>query len=196
MTNCVYTSASASDARVNCRQLTAEQIAIDEHYRPDIATSALVDQGLATDGCGETDVYSGQRIYNGRVDIGAVEADWRGQYASDIARKPAFSVTAVSPEVEESAGVVQLPEGASFVAQWTNAGSSSIPYSVVLRLAAGSSATVTLNGETLAVCDTEGLHELKFDNALAVNELRFACTAGTAEIVSASRKPGVMIIVL
>ena len=195
MTNCVFTSGTVSAAMVNTRKLTAAEIALDADYRPDRATSALVDQGTADADFGETDVYGGQRVYNGTVDIGAVEADWRGQYAADISGKSAFDVTAATPDVVEAAGVVQLPAGASLDAAWGGGGSGTKSYTVTLRLAADSAATVRLNGETLAVCDTEGLHELKFYNPLELNALTFSCTSGTAEILSSARICGATIVI-
>ena len=194
LTNCVFTTGTVSGTMVATRKLTAAQIALDANYRPNRATSALVDQGTDTVDYGETDIYGGQRVYNGTVDIGAVEADWRGRYAADISGKGAFEVTAASPDVEEVAGVVQMPAGASLDAAWTGDGSGTRSYTVTLRLAADSAATVRLNGETLAVCDTEGLHELKFYNPLALNALTFSCTSGTAEILSSARIFGTTIV--
>ena len=195
MTNCVFTSGTVSASMVNTRKLTAAQIALDAAYRPDRATSALVDQGTADADFGETDVYGGQRVYNSTVDIGAVEADWRGRYAADISGKAAFEVTAATPDAKEVAGIVQLPAGASLDATWRSDGSGTKSYTVTLRLAADSAATVRLNGETLAVCDTEGLHELKFYNPLELNALTFSCTSGTAEILSSARICGATIVI-
>ena len=193
MTNCVFTSGTVSDAMVATRKLTKAQIAIDANYRPDRATSALVDQGTAAVDFGETDVYGGQRVYNGTVDIGAVEADWRGQYAADIGGTRAFSVTSASPEVVESGDIVQMPAGSTLESSWTNGSARNRHYSVTVRLAAGSSLAIALNGEQVASYDTEGTHEFKFDNALALNALMFDCTAGTAEILSSERAMGIAI---
>ena len=195
MTNCVFTSGTVSANMVDTRKLTAAQIAIDANYRPDRATSALVDQGTAAVDYGETDVYGGQRVYNGTVDIGAVEADWRDQYAADISGKHAFSVTAATPDVVETAGVVRLPAGASLDAAWRGGGLGTKSYTVTLHLAADSAATVMLNGEPLATCTTEGLHELKFCNPLELNALTFSCTSGTAEILSSERVCGMKIVI-
>ena len=194
MTNCVSTSAIASAPRVNCRQCTAAEIALDDKYRPDRATSVLVDQGLADVDCGETDVYGGQRVYNAAIDIGAVEANWCDKYAADISGKRRLAVTAASPDVVESAGIVTLPEGTTLDAQWTNEGTRSLRYTVQLRLAADSSATVTLNGEPLASYSAAGTYDLEFDNANAVNDLAFTCTSGTAEILSSQCERGVILI--
>lgn len=201
MTNCVFVSSTTSDRRVNCRKLSAAQIALDADYCPDLATSAAVDQGLDGVGCGDTDVYGGQRVYNGRIDIGAVEADWRGRYAADICGKKAFSVTAASPGVEEAedvleaSRVVRLPEGSTLSAAWSNGGAGSRRYGVKLRLAADSAVTVALNGEALASFSAEGEHELSFSNALAANGLAFVCAAGSAEILACSRETGMAVVV-
>ena len=154
MTNCVSTSAIASAPRVNCRQCTSPQIALDADYRPNRATSALVDQGTSEADFGEKDVYGGQRIYNGTVDIGAVEADWRGQYAADMGGTQAFSVTAASPAVVESDSIVQMPAGSTVESCWTNISARGRHYSVTVRLAAGSSLAIALNGEPVAAFDT------------------------------------------
>ena len=169
----------------------------DANLRPVIGANEAIGAGdlsLLGDADKEADCDGGQRVYNdGKLDIGALEADWRPRYAADISSKNIFSVTAASPEVVESAGVVRLPAGATLDAQWSNRGEEKRFYTVQLRLAADSAAAVVLNGETLATCSTAGIHELKFDNALALNSLSFSCTAGTAEILSAEWFKGMTI---
>ena len=171
----------------NSYQKSAAELAVDENYMPMIGSNAAVDTAdptLYTDG-GDRDAFGRQRVYNNALDVGAVEADWRAKYAADLSGKRAFSVTAASPEVVETgSGAVQLHEGTTLNAEWSSNGSRNRHYAVTLRLGAGSEVTVTLNGEPLATCNTEGTHELKFDNALALNALAFACTSGTAEILS------------
>lgn len=185
MTNCVYLASTTSDARVRCRTLTAAAIALGVDYRPDRAASALVDQGTADAAYGETDVYGGQRIYNGTVDIGAVEADWRGQYAADLNARKSFEVTEASPDVVETeAGAVRLAAGETLAAQWNGAGARR-HYSLALHLAADSAVTVTLNGVSTTY-DTAGLHEFKFDGADSLQSaVQIACTAGTADLLAA-----------
>ena len=164
-------------------------------YTPVIGANAAVDAGDASicKDTGGKDVYGNQRVYNNALDIGAVEANWCDKYAADISGKKSFAVTAASPEVIESAGVVQLPEGATLDAQWTNASGRNRLYTVQLRLASESAATITLNGEPLGSYDTEGLHEIKFNNAQALNALNVTCAAGTVEILSAQRMSGTAI---
>jgi hypothetical protein len=51
------------------------------------------------------DVSGGQRIYNGRVDIGAYEYDWRASYARTL-HPSRCSVDSASPEVVQGEGKV------------------------------------------------------------------------------------------
>ena len=119
--NCVYISTANSSGAayfhpVNCIQTNATSVAeeIDATTRKIVShTSWLVDAGateyVATGG--NTDLGRGQRIYNGAVDIGPFEFDWRKQYARDIGR--ALDVTFASPGVFESSRHIALPDGES-----------------------------------------------------------------------------------
>ena len=168
-------------------------------YTPVIGANDAVDAGdiSTTREDSGKDAYGRQRIYNGgKIDIGAVEADWRPRYAADISGgKRRFAVTAASPDVVESAGVVQLTKGTTLVAQWTNEAARNLRYTVQLRLAADSSVAVTLNGEPLASYRVAGTYDLEFDNALVLNSLSVVCTAGTAEILSTRCAKGVLLVI-
>ena len=60
---------------------------------------------------GDKDVNGGQRVYNGAIDIGAVEYDWRPDYKELLTDSRRLAVTAASPEVEAAVGGVYLPGG-------------------------------------------------------------------------------------
>ena len=72
-------------------KVTASQIAVDENYRP-VAGSLAIDAGSAEYRTMPTalaasenlDFAKGQRIYNGALDIGAGEFDWRGVFGSKL----------------------------------------------------------------------------------------------------------------
>ena len=174
----------------------AASLRLDGEFRPVLGANVAIDRGdisLLPASDRATDIRGGQRVYNNALDIGAVEADWRAKYAADISGERAFVVTAASPEVEESAGVVQLPAGTTLTAQWRNSGLRNRNYAVALRLAEDSSVTVMLNGEILSTCSAAGTHELKFNNALALNALSFVCTSGGAEILSGDSLVGTIV---
>ena len=100
--NCIYTNAAAVNAELDSAT-----------YKIKSRTSWLVDAGAteyATRG-GDKDFAGGQRVYNGAVDIGPHEYDWRTRYSEDIDRRA--EVTYASPEVVEQDGRVTLPDGAA-----------------------------------------------------------------------------------
>ena len=100
--NCIYTNTAAVNAELDAATRKIKS-----------RTSWLVDAGAtkyATKG-GDTDFGGGQRVYNGKVDIGPFEYDWRERYAADIGK--AVEVTRASPGVVEVEGRVTIPDGAS-----------------------------------------------------------------------------------
>ena len=93
---------------------------MDENYRP-VAGSANIDVGANFSLSGdpeETDFYGTQRVYNGTVDIGAVEHDWRPQYKSDLGGSKRLTVSAVSSNALHTASGVQLSDAQSLEAVW------------------------------------------------------------------------------
>ena len=81
----------------------------------------MIDAGDATAyaDIGERDYAGGQRIYNGKIDIGCYEYDWRPRYASLLGALT-VSVTAASPETEATADGV-LVRGGTLELAWTAA---------------------------------------------------------------------------
>jgi hypothetical protein len=104
--NCVFLSGKQRYTLVDCLVTNAEGIAVDTNYCPTLGTSVLVDAANEdyTDisKFGGKDALGGQRVYNGVIDVGAVEADWRAKYAADISKRGELTVTNASPEVVES----------------------------------------------------------------------------------------------
>ena len=181
----------------NSYQKSAAELAVDENYMPVIGSNAAVDAAdptLYTDG-GDKDAFGGQRVYNGAMDVGAVEADWRSRYVADLGVRRGLEIIDVSPEVvETAANAVRLGEGTSLVAQWNNSASRARHYSLVLDVAANSAVTVTVNGVSTTY-DTAGRHELKVDlTAGSENALAFSCTSGSADLVGASCLDGTAIV--
>ena len=100
--------------------VSVDEVALDSDYAPVIGSNVAVDAG-ATDLVPDTllsspDVNGGQRIYNGTIDIGAVEADWRPTYAAALGAL--VSVTAATENVTLADGKVRLSSDDSITGTW------------------------------------------------------------------------------
>lgn len=103
------------------RNIVVEKVELDADFRPvnlsgkavDAVTNEYASYRMACPPtCDVTkDLFGGQRVYNRVQDIGARDADWRGKYAKDIARRN-LAVTEASPETAENAdGKVEIAKG-------------------------------------------------------------------------------------
>lgn len=129
---CEFVSAFNLDA--NGRP-SKESCAVDAGYNDATAVKLMADM----------DLDRNQRIYNGTVDIGCYEYDWRGEYAKDLGHKAITAVTVASPEVRENAdGKVELADGARLVFKWPGKGS---PRMAEFDISGGGELTVTETGK-------------------------------------------------
>lgn len=158
----------------NCVFATEAELELDSDYRPLSRTSAVVDAGSNIWVKTAVDVFGTQRIYNGTVDAGAVEFDWRGRYA-EILGVPSLSVESASADVRENEGKVRIPAGAVLEASWkrTFSGNSPTVYTMNAQNDGQSSLAVELNGSPYGELDNGGL---TFSNREITNAIVFACT--------------------
>ena len=133
---------------------------------------------------GEYDLSGVQRVYNGCLDVGALEADWRPRYAKDISGNSAFTVVSASPSaVENEAGKVRLENGSELEAEWEPAGRRR---SVRVEVTGSGTLTVALGGDVRTVTEADGLSELKFPRVNGSTELSFTYAGdGFANILRA-----------
>ena len=126
---------------------------------------------------GDTDLAGGQRVYNGAMDIGCYEFDWRPKFAADLGK--GVAVASASPEVFEGAGgVVTLP-GGSLEAGWSNAAGKQRGYSGTMRVTGNGTLTVTRNGEAFrTVTSADGEQTFQFFSSAALEVLAFAYAPG------------------
>ena len=125
------------------------------------------------------DIDGGQRVYNGKIDIGPNEYDWRGDFARAIG---GVSVTKASPEVTTNAlGKVRLPDGA--VLEMSVAGKDARRISFAVD-GGELSATGGINDETFTA---DGLYKFVPPAALTFS---FAGDGGYADIIEVINKPG------
>ena len=211
-TNCIFAVANASTDYPYSEYIgpgsmlvTDASQRVFDGYTPVIGANAAVDAGdvsMNIDADGK-DVYGNQRVYNGQIDIGAVEADWRPNYTVDIARKGGIVVAEASPGVYEvtngTARVVRLTEDSDMEIVFNNSLRSRYATNVLtLSMPANSSAVVTVDGmeeAAYAAGDAAETYEYKFiGHAGSVASVRVDCTSGSVDVVAANRLFGMVTI--
>ena len=199
-TNCFFIASNSGGYAdwlgYNSVLTNAAALAIDEHHMPVIGSNIAIDAADAAlnEETSVTDALGGQRVYNGALDAGAVEADWRVRYRADIGKRRGLSVTSASPEVEETdAGNVRIISGTALEAVWANSDGVERHYSITLNLDEGSEVAVSLNG-AVTTYNTAGRHSFGFVGAAgSENKIKIDCTLGSADIISANALIGMFI---
>ena len=115
-----YLAAPGTAVREN---VIIAQVELDDDYVP-TKDSVAVD-AIPLKDCAEhlsgTDYFGNPRVCNGAMDIGAIEYDWRGEYARLLGSRR-LTVVAASPEVVAAADGVTVPGGAKLAAVYTAPG--------------------------------------------------------------------------
>lgn len=175
---------------------TAE-LAVADDLMPVVGANAAVDAANA-DGYDaamwdELDVYGNPRRVNGRrLDVGAVEADWKATYSKAIGRR--FTVTAADPDVELVDGGVSIPAGASLAATVGRADRANVAY-VVKATVNGKSCAVTQDGAA-APSLAPGVNAARYETgATGLTELVFTADAlGSTVLASIKSDSGALFI--
>lgn len=204
-TNCVLSTETAANLAkvadnkptVDASSIVSDDLSVDGSLAPVIGANAAVDaaDGDAYDAekWGGLDVYGNPRRVNGRrLDVGAVEADWKATYTKAIGRR--FKVTAADPDVELVDGGVSIPAGASLAATVGRAGRANGAYVL----------TATVNGEVCAVTQdgkvapalVQGVNEVRYETgATGQTELVFTADAlGSTVLASIKSDSGALFI--
>lgn len=150
---CSYSRSTPSKVNLygNSCYTNAADIVLAGNYAPASKDSFLVDTGDAAHVDDAKfrgkDALGGQRVYNGSVDIGAVEYDWRGDYAADLVRKGDCTVTAATANVIAQGTSVKVPADGSLTLRWKLAsGASRGHLAVTVDVVGTGSLEVYLNG--------------------------------------------------
>ena len=152
----------------DCKRISAASVALDATTRRPNAGSALVDMGsdayyetqkallpAAAQAFLDEDFAGGQRVYNGAIDVGAGERDWRGDFADRLkhSRSYELAVAQASPAVTTNAlGGVTLADGATAVVDWTVDVSGEMSFAAVQT--GEGTLSATCNGAPVAVDPT------------------------------------------
>ena len=148
-----------------------------------LAGSVAIDAGDASQtpaSLGDTDLAGGQRVYNGRMDIGCYEHDWRPKYASILGK--GLTVTAASPEVYAIGESAVAVPGGSLEATWSNTHGGRCECSGLMNVTGTGTLTAARGGETFAtVTSADGEQTFKFFSAEPLEELAFAYAPGEGD---------------
>lgn len=130
---------------------------LNENYAPRKG-SPLIDKGrndlyatLPADvvaALAKTDFADSQRIYNGAIDIGAFEYDWRGDFARRLRRSRIEVVQASELVVTNGVDALTIPAGSFLEIVWTPLRTGIHTFRAA-PAGEDALATLTLNGETL-----------------------------------------------
>lgn len=99
----------------------------------------------------KTDLAGGQRVYNGRIDIGAYEYDWRDDFAKVLKRSQVEVVSASAAVVTNGTRSLTVPTDASIEIDWSVKHDGQHSFYVVAE--GEDSVSVTCGGEALAPAD-------------------------------------------
>ena len=135
--------------------------------------SSVIDAGKAVDTEDDIDLAGGQRVYNGAIDVGCFEYDWRDRYRRDLGSPRTLSVTKASADAVEQDGAVALKSGAIEI-EWASGGKSNHGYSFTVEVKGEGTLTIVWNGESRSMTAADGKVKLEYKSQLDLNSLSFA----------------------
>ena len=148
-----------------------------------LAGSVAIDAGDASQtpaSLGDTDLAGGQRVYNGAMDIGCFEFDWRPKYAAILGK--GLAVTAASPEVYAVGESAVAVPGGSLEVEWTNANGGKRNFVGTMRVTGTGTLTATRGDEAFAsMTSADGEQTFSFFSSAALEKLSFAYAPGDGD---------------
>ena len=188
---CGYLNKNAANTIGNDCIVTAgdDMLKVDENYTPAIGANRAVDAAnasYATEELGTVDVHGNPRKVNGaRLDVGAVEADWKGEYSRVLGSR--VCVTEASPEVllDSTAPGVQIPAGAKLSLTYGRQGSTGAR----TEISASVGGTLTAETESWSRIFESGEGQtLSFKTDSDFTDFLFTAGDGTAVLHGISRR--------
>ena len=186
------TSGSFSEIAVNTGSITLDgdysQLQFDDDFRPVVGANVAIDAGYspyasaastttAADGT-LLDISGGQRSYNGILDAGALEADWRSTYAKLLGGQGLTVLTADPMVVTGEVASVCIPTGTVTMA-WANIRAPrSVRQTYCVEVTGNGTLTVTIDGESTDYTSADGALKLTRKTMAANTDLSFAYQPG------------------
>ena len=176
---------------------------LDEDLRPVSVGGAVVDSGdnsFMSETTGGLDGDCGQRIYNGIVDIGAFEHDWRPDFAGCLTKSSKLDVVRADPNVTiRECGGVEIAIGSTLDCKWVNGRKHLSTYSFCAKVDGLGALSCKCNGaEVCCVRAVDGEVRFEFHNDCDVNELEFSYSgeSGLASVYDLTRRSDMGIILI
>ena len=164
------------------------QLLFDADFRPVIGANVAIDAAnpayanaasttKSADGM-LLDMSGTQRIYNGKLDIGALEADWRPTYAT-LLGGPGLTVLTADPMVVTGAvASVCIPTGTVTMAWANTRAPRPVRQTFGLEVTGTGTLTVTVDGETATYTSADGALKLTRKTTAANTDMVFAYEPG------------------
>jgi len=175
----------------NCTFVARESLALDADYRP-LAGCAAIDAGSnalaqAVGYWPDVDLGGSQRVYNGRIDCGAQEYDWREAFG----RTMQGTVTVATPDVTLVDGRLNVTNRLETVLAGRSQGGRPVRYGVDVAVTGTGTLKVLLNGEDYqSFVAADGATGCSFKNALAENAVTFVYEPGADETDACGARVG------
>ena len=155
--------------------------------------STLIDAGsnlLYRAEAGNVDLAKGQRVYNGTIDIGAFEYDWRGEFAKALSPSRRFTVMEAGANVTKDAvGGISLAGGDTVCAEWAWSNGSSRDISFEVSVSGEGVFSYSLcGGDPVAVDCAGGKAEVVLKNVSSPMNLKMEFSGGGTAQVSSFRR--------
>jgi len=203
---CISNVVVASASQISQSFLEVEQgvvegnVEMDGDYRPVKGRNVAIDAGdanILSFNAAETDALAGQRIYNNALDCGAVEYDWRGDYAKMLTASDKFAVTSAPPTCVAAPQGVLLIDG-TLRSAWAADGRRA-RFSIKVRVTGGGTLRVLLDGtEVASLVESDGERTLEYRAAGHGIDFEYVRAGGDGDslgalIASVSRHGGMSI---
>ena len=169
--------------------IVVAEVPVDANYMPARDSKAVDAFGLdaVPEELGEVDLYGHPRVLNAALDVGAVEYDWRADFAAAISPSARSSVSAASPAVRLDGGVVAIPSGTLVFGRTNATAGRDAQAKFAFEVKGSGTLTLTVDGVTVGSwTSADGAVDYTFGYVTAArNDFAFAYEPGADDAEAA-----------
>lgn len=189
----IYSDKSGSQ---NHSDLIIAEITVDSNYAPtyDSAAANAANMDYVKDWELEGDAYGNPRRSNGGMDIGAVETDWRPNYAAILGSRTSVKEASWDVVATSAPGVL-IPDGGTMNVD-LDVGVVPSRGTGVVRFAVGEGAVLTiLRSGKEPLTYSEGIGEYRFRDMKELEQFAFSVAGGNAVLLGIDRDVSFSIVI-